>query len=87
MKKDAILVAQINALVNREDVDAYAQAGIMAFDMQPMVTLQEKEAFLNEAADNQYILFLEHDIFHECCTVQRTEKGVRLMQAIELRSI
>ncbi|MBP6977908.1 MAG: MBL fold metallo-hydrolase [Bacteroidales bacterium] len=54
---------------------------MLSFDMQPMVTLQEKEDFLNEAADNQYILFLEHDIFHECCTVQRTEKGVRLKEA------
>jgi glyoxylase-like metal-dependent hydrolase (beta-lactamase superfamily II) len=60
---------------------------MLGFDMQPMVTLKEKEEFLNEAADNQYILFLEHDLFNECCTVQRMEKGVRLKQKMELKSI
>lgn len=62
-------------------------AWIMAFDMQPMITLEEKEAFINEAADNQYVLFLEHDIFHECCTVERTEKGVRLGEVLHFYEI
>ncbi len=57
---------------------------MLSFDTQPMITLQEKEEFLNEAADNQYILFLEHDIFTECCTVQRTEKGVRVEEVYTL---
>lgn len=60
---------------------------MLSFDMQPMVTLKEKEDFLNEAADHQYVLFLEHDIFNECCTVQRTEKGIRLKQVFELQSV
>ncbi len=57
---------------------------ILSFDMQPMITLQEKEEFLNEAAENQYVLFLEHDIFNECCTVQRTEKGIRVKEGFKL---
>ncbi|HNS16354.1 MAG TPA: MBL fold metallo-hydrolase [Bacteroidales bacterium] len=57
---------------------------ILSFDMQPMITLKEKEEFLNAAADHQYVLFLEHDIFTECCTVQRTEKGVRVKDRLEL---
>lgn len=44
MKKDAILVAQINALVNREDVDAYAKAGIMAFDLQLMPRISRAQS-------------------------------------------
>ena len=60
---------------------------MLSFDMQPMVTLREKEDFLNEAADNQYILFLEHDLYNECCTVQRTEKGVRVKERFELQFI
>ncbi|HRZ20849.1 MAG TPA: hypothetical protein P5184_04230, partial [Bacteroidales bacterium] len=60
---------------------------MLSFDMQPMVTLMEKEDFLNEAADNQYVLFLEHDLYHECCTVQRTEKGVRLKETFEFQFI
>jgi NAD(P) transhydrogenase subunit alpha len=44
MKKDAVLVAQINALVNREDVEAYAKAGIMAFDLQLMPRISRAQS-------------------------------------------
>jgi glyoxylase-like metal-dependent hydrolase (beta-lactamase superfamily II) len=58
---------------------------VMGYDVRPLITLEEKERFLNEAADNQYILFFEHDPVNECCTVKRTEKGVRLDQVFKLR--
>lgn len=51
---------------------------LMAYDTRPLLTLAEKEIFMNKAADLEYILFLEHDAINECCTVQHTEKGVRL---------
>lgn len=51
---------------------------VMSFDMRPLVTLSEKEVFLNLAADNGYYLYLEHDAHHEIITVKHTEKGVRL---------
>jgi glyoxylase-like metal-dependent hydrolase (beta-lactamase superfamily II) len=60
---------------------------VMGYDTRPLITLQEKEAFLNEAADNNYILFLEHDPVNECCTVKRTEKGVRLDRTFPLSEI
>ncbi len=60
---------------------------VMGYDTRPLITLQEKEAFLNEAADQQYVLFLEHDPVNECCTVKRTEKGVRLDRTFPLREI
>lgn len=60
---------------------------VMGYDTRPLITLTEKELFLNEAADNHYILFLEHDPIHECCTVKRTEKGVRLDQTFKLSDI
>ncbi len=60
---------------------------VMGYDTRPLLTLEEKEKFLNEAADNGYILFLEHDPIHECCTVKRTEKGVRLDQTFLLAEI
>ena len=49
---------------------------VMSYDTQPLITLDEKEKFLLEAADKDYILFFEHDIYNECCTLTRTEKGV-----------
>lgn len=60
---------------------------VMGYDTRPLITLKEKEAFLNQAADNQYILFLEHDPVNECCTVKHTEKGVRLDRVFPLKEI
>jgi glyoxylase-like metal-dependent hydrolase (beta-lactamase superfamily II) len=50
---------------------------VMAYDMFPLTSLQEKRMFLEEAVTNNYVLFFEHDREHECCTLQRTEKGIR----------
>jgi glyoxylase-like metal-dependent hydrolase (beta-lactamase superfamily II) len=60
---------------------------VMGYDTRPLLTMQEKEAFLMEAASNNYILFLEHDPVHECCTVKQTERGVRLDQTFALKEI
>ena len=62
-------------------------AYVMGYDTRPLMTLEEKGKFLNEAADNGYILFLEHDPVNECCTVKRTEKGVRVDQTFSLSEI
>ena len=51
---------------------------VMGYDTRPLVTLSEKEQFLNDALVNDYVLFLEHDSINECCTLQTTEKGIRL---------
>lgn len=60
---------------------------VMAYDMFPLKTLKEKKSFLQEAAENNYILFFEHDPVNECCEVQETEKGVRLKRAFKLEDI
>lgn len=60
---------------------------VMAYDMFPLQTLKEKKSFLQEATDNGYILYLEHDAVNECCTLQQTEKGIRLDQTFDLKSI
>ncbi|NNF19544.1 MAG: MBL fold metallo-hydrolase [Flavobacteriaceae bacterium] len=51
---------------------------VMGYDTRPLLTLDEKRAFLKRAADEGYYLMLEHDAHNEICTVQHTEKGVRL---------
>ena len=51
---------------------------VIGYDTRPLLTLDEKELFLNEAVKNGYYLFFEHDAHNEICTVKNTEKGVRL---------
>ena len=60
---------------------------VMGYDTRPLLTIKEKEAFLAEAADNQYFLFLEHDAYSEICTVQHTSKGVRLKETYKFKDI
>jgi len=51
---------------------------VMGYDTRPLLTIDEKKKFLDIAADEEYILFLEHDFANECCTVKHTDRGVRL---------
>ena len=60
---------------------------VMAYDTRPLLTLQEKADFLDSAAEEDIVLFFEHDAHHECCTVERTEKGVRLKEAFPLSAL
>lgn len=56
-------------------------AYVMGYDTRPLLTLEEKKLFLDTAADEGWVLFLEHDAVNAACTVQHTEKGVRLNEA------
>ena len=60
---------------------------VMGYDTRPLLTLHEKEMFLNEAADNNYLLFLEHDAYNTICSVEHTEKGVRLQKTFQFSDI
>lgn len=60
---------------------------VMGYDVRPLRTLEEKERILNQAADEEWVLFLEHDPMHECCTVQHTKKGVRLKETFKVSEL
>jgi glyoxylase-like metal-dependent hydrolase (beta-lactamase superfamily II) len=60
---------------------------VMAYDMFPLTTLQEKKSFLTEALDKDYILFFEHDTVNECCTLEQTLKGIRAKDIFKLSEI
>lgn len=57
---------------------------VMGYDTRPLQTIIEKEQFLKKAADEQYVLFLEHDSVHQCCTLMQTDRGVRVDQTFNL---
>lgn len=60
---------------------------VMAYDMFPLQTMTEKKLILEEALTKEYILFLEHDPVYECCTLQQTERGIRLNETFKLNEI
>jgi len=51
---------------------------VMGYDTRPLITMEEKAKFLEKAAVENYYLFLEHDAETEICTLQNTDKGVKL---------
>jgi glyoxylase-like metal-dependent hydrolase (beta-lactamase superfamily II) len=57
---------------------------VMGYDTRPLQTIIEKEHFLKKAVEEQYVLFLEHDSVHQCCTLMQTDRGVRLDQTFNL---
>ena len=60
---------------------------VMGYDTRPLISMSEKELFLKDAADNNYLLFLEHDAHHPLITVKHTEKGVRLDESFTFEEI
>lgn len=67
--------------------DHFPLPWVMAYDMFPLTTMREKTQFLTEALDNRYILYFEHDSRTECCTVKRTEKGIRPEETFLLETL
>jgi len=57
---------------------------LAAYDLYPVTAMEEKEAFLKEAAEKEYILFFEHDLYTECATVEWTEKGPKVKEKLRL---
>lgn len=60
---------------------------VMGYDMKPIQTLDEKEAFLNQAVDKNWYLFLEHDAEHEVITVQKENEKFLLKDSLKLTDI
>jgi len=57
---------------------------IMAYDLRPLTTLEEKKRILSLAHERSWILFLEHDPAVEALRLQRTEKGFSPKEILRL---
>ena len=60
---------------------------VMGYDTRPLLTLSEKEKFLNKATDGEFVLFLEHDPVNQCCTLEHTDRGVRLKETFTFNEL
>jgi glyoxylase-like metal-dependent hydrolase (beta-lactamase superfamily II) len=57
---------------------------VMAYDNNPLITMNEKNRLLPKAAEEQWILFFEHDPFIKASTVSTDDKGFRMKDEIRL---
>lgn len=60
---------------------------VMAYDVRPLETLKEKEQVLERAFQENWLLFFEHDPKIELCSLQKTEKGIRMQEALKLHEV
>ncbi len=51
---------------------------VMGYDLQPMITVQEKKKYLQLAADENWYLYFGHDPQFAAATVKHSEKGIIL---------
>jgi glyoxylase-like metal-dependent hydrolase (beta-lactamase superfamily II) len=55
----------------------------MSYDIESFKTIEEKGKILNEALNEGYVLVFQHDENVECCTVEVTQKGIRVKERFE----
>ena len=57
---------------------------VMSYDTRPLITLDEKESFLNEVIDQQQTIFLEHEVETECITIKMGARGFEVDRKLTL---
>ncbi len=57
---------------------------VMSYDLQPVVTIEEKEKILEKAVKEGWLLFFEHDPRVYCGSVEKGEKGYQLKKTVTL---
>jgi glyoxylase-like metal-dependent hydrolase (beta-lactamase superfamily II) len=62
-------------------------AWVAAYDTMPVVSMREKDTLLAEAAEKGYILVFQHDFYVECCTVNKTPKGIKPLDVFNLDDV
>ncbi|MHC8950594.1 MBL fold metallo-hydrolase [Sphingobacterium hungaricum] len=60
---------------------------VMSYDVRPLVTMEERNSYWTEFVEKEYVIFFEHDPVNECCTLQQTEKGIRLKETFRFSDI
>ena len=60
---------------------------IMAYDTKPLITLKDRERFFKESLETNTVLFFEHDLYNECCTLEMTERGVKVKETFSLSEL
>lgn len=59
----------------------------MAYDVEPLVTMKEKEEFLKEALEGDYIFLYQHDYYNECSRIKQTSRGIRATEGFTFETL
>ena len=59
---------------------------VMGYDTRPLLSLQEKELILKDMFEQDALIFLQHDPYHELISLRRTEKGIRMENHFKFKS-
>jgi glyoxylase-like metal-dependent hydrolase (beta-lactamase superfamily II) len=62
-------------------------AWTMAYDIRPLVTMEEKAAFLDRAAKAEWNLFFEHDPDTAVASLNQTDRGVEVVERRPLSAL
>jgi glyoxylase-like metal-dependent hydrolase (beta-lactamase superfamily II) len=60
---------------------------VMAYDLQPLITMEEKKKLLKRALEENWILFFEHDPYSDCATVKQGKKYIELDRRFNLDEV
>lgn len=60
---------------------------VMGYDIRPLDCLQEKDDFLKRGLVEKHILFFEHDPHTECCTLESTDRGIRMSESFDIATL
>lgn len=60
---------------------------VMGYDMYPVQTLSEKDAFLRQAAENNWNLYLEHDAHQEIIRIEHNDGRFSVAETLTLNDL
>ncbi len=60
---------------------------IMGYDTRPLLTLREKRLFLEKAAKDKFLLFLQHDVKNEVIDIRKENNKFKLNKTFKLENI
>lgn len=58
-----------------------------SYDVEPLVSMDEKKTFLEEAYEKNYVIYYQHDYHCECSLLQQTPKGIRAGEKLKLADV
>lgn len=60
---------------------------VCGYDTRPLISFEERNAFLNEAFEKNYTIIFQHDYYSEACTLEKSNKGYKVADTYTLEQL